>query len=49
MLPQMIVFETTFLVLAILNATFYALLASFARKSIRKPSVHRAVNGPEGR
>lgn len=43
-LPQMIVFETTFLVLAILNATFYALMASMARKSIRKPSVQRAVN-----
>lgn len=43
-LPQMIVFETTFLVLAILNASFYALMASMARKSIRKPSVQRAVN-----
>ena len=44
MLPQMLIFETTFLVLATLNATFYALLASMARKSIRKPSVQRAVN-----
>lgn len=43
-LPQMLIFETTFLVLATLNATFYALLASMARKSIRKPSVQRAVN-----
>ncbi|MGH2341327.1 LysE family translocator [Segnochrobactraceae bacterium EtOH-i3] len=44
MLPQMIVFETTFLVLAVLNAGFYALMASMARKSIRKPSVQRTVN-----
>lgn len=44
MLPQMIIFETTFLVLAILNAAFYALMASMARKSIRKPGVQRAVN-----
>jgi threonine/homoserine/homoserine lactone efflux protein len=43
-LPQMLIFESTFLVLATLNATFYALLASMARKSIRKPSVQRAVN-----
>ena len=44
LLPQMYIFETTFLVLATLNAAFYALLASMARKSIRKPSVQRAVN-----
>lgn len=44
MLPQMIVFETTFLVLAVLNAGFYALMASMARKSIRKPAVQRTVN-----
>lgn len=43
-LPQMIIFETTFLVLATLNAAFYALMASMARKSIRKPGVQRAVN-----
>lgn len=43
-LPQMIIFETTFLVLATVNAAFYSLLASMARKSIRKPSVQRAVN-----
>jgi threonine/homoserine/homoserine lactone efflux protein len=43
-LPQMIIFETTFLVLAVLNAAFYALMASMARKSIRKPSVQRVVN-----
>lgn len=44
LLPQMVVFETTFLVLAILNASIYALMASMARSSIRKPSVQCAVN-----
>jgi RhtB (resistance to homoserine/threonine) family protein len=44
LLAQMVVFEMTFLVLATLNAAFYAFLASMARKSIRKPSVQRAVN-----
>lgn len=44
MLPQMMIFETTFLVLAVLNAGFYALMASMARASIRKPGVQRAVN-----
>ena len=43
-MPQMIVFEATFLVLAIVNASFYALMASMARSSIRKPGVQRAVN-----
>ncbi|RWR32091.1 LysE family translocator [Sinirhodobacter populi] len=44
MLPQMIVFEATFLVLAILNVGFYALMAGMARNSIRKPGVQRVVN-----
>lgn len=43
-LPQMLIFEATFLVLATANAAFYALMASMARKSIRKPSVQRVVN-----
>jgi threonine/homoserine/homoserine lactone efflux protein len=43
-LPQMVIFETTFLVLAILNAGFYAMMASMARQSIRRPGVQRAVN-----
>ena len=43
-LPQMAVFQATFLVPAILNATFYALMASMARNSIRKPSLRRVVN-----
>jgi threonine/homoserine/homoserine lactone efflux protein len=41
---QMVVFEVPFLVLATLNAALYAVLASMARKSIRKPSIQRAVN-----
>jgi threonine/homoserine/homoserine lactone efflux protein len=44
MLPQMVIFEATFLILAILNAGFYALMASMARSSIRKPGLQRAVN-----
>lgn len=41
---QMAIFEVTFLFLATLNATMYGLLASMARKSIRRPSVQRTVN-----
>ncbi len=41
---QMVIFEMTFLVLATLNATLYGTLASMARKTIRRPSVQRAVN-----
>jgi threonine/homoserine/homoserine lactone efflux protein len=42
--PQMIIFETTFLVLATLNAFAYATMASAARRTIRRPAVQRAVN-----
>ncbi|MGF7160159.1 threonine/homoserine/homoserine lactone efflux protein [Rhodoligotrophos appendicifer] len=45
---QMVIFEVTFLVLATINATLYGLLASLARKSIRKPAVQRAVNRAGG-
>jgi threonine/homoserine/homoserine lactone efflux protein len=45
---QMMVFETTFLVLATLNAALYGLMASMARKTIRKPSVQRVVNRTGG-
>lgn len=44
LLPQMILFEATFLVLATLNATAYALLAAGARQTIRRPSIQRRVN-----
>lgn len=48
MLPQMAIFEATFLVLATLNATLYALAASAARTTIRRPNVQRAVNRAGG-
>ncbi len=47
-LPQMVIFETTFLVLATLNAAAYAFLAALARGAIRKPLVQRAVNRTGG-
>jgi threonine/homoserine/homoserine lactone efflux protein len=43
-LPQIVIFEITFLVLASLNALSYALMAAAARRTIRKPRVQRAVN-----
>lgn len=46
--PQMIVCEATFLVLATLNALGYALMASAARRTIRKPAVQRWVNRAGG-
>ena len=45
---QMAIFEATFLVLATANAAAYGLLASMARKTIRKPRVQRAVNRTGG-
>ncbi|MBZ9654348.1 LysE family translocator [Phyllobacterium lublinensis] len=45
---QMVIFETTFLVLAMLNAGIYALMASMARQTIRKPGVQRIVNRTGG-
>jgi threonine/homoserine/homoserine lactone efflux protein len=44
LLGQLVVMEATFLVLATLNATLYALLAAAARRGIRRPAVQRAVN-----
>ena len=46
--PQMAVFESTFLVLAFLNAFGYALVASRARTLFRKPSAIRAFNRTGG-
>jgi threonine/homoserine/homoserine lactone efflux protein len=43
-LPQLVIFEVSFLVLATANALTYALLASVARRRIRQPGVQRAVN-----
>jgi len=42
--PQMIIFEVTFLVLATVNAAIYGMVASAARRTIRRPAVQRAVN-----
>jgi threonine/homoserine/homoserine lactone efflux protein len=48
LLTQMAVFEATFLVLATVNAGSYAVLASMARRTIRKPNVQRIVNRTGG-
>ena len=44
LLPQMVVFEATFLVLAFANALGYALVAARARDVFRKPSAIRMFN-----
>lgn len=46
--PQMIIFESTFLVLATINAACYAFMATMARNSIRKPAVQKMVNRTGG-
>ena len=43
-LPQMVLFEVTFVVLGTANAAGYALLASAARRAVRRPEVQRRVN-----
>ncbi len=48
LLPQMVVFETTFLVLATVNASLYAALAFAARRAVTRPNVRRAVNRTGG-
>src|SRR5271167_5011736 len=47
-LPQLVIFEASFLALATANALAYALLASAARRTIRRPRVQRAVNRTGG-
>lgn len=47
-LSQVVVLEATFVTLAMINVLIYALLASAARNTIRKPSVQRAVNRTGG-
>jgi threonine/homoserine/homoserine lactone efflux protein len=42
--PQMVVFEATFVTLATANAAGYALLASAARRAVKRPEVQRRVN-----
>ncbi|MCZ8376659.1 MAG: LysE family translocator [Beijerinckiaceae bacterium] len=44
LLPQMVIFETTFLVLAFANAFGYALVAARARDVFRQPSAIRLFN-----
>ncbi len=44
LLPQFVVMEITFLVLAVTNAAAFAVLAGMARDKIRQPSVLRAAN-----
>lgn len=48
LLPQMAIFEATFLVLAAANAFAYGWLAASARRVIRRPAVQRAVNRAGG-
>jgi threonine/homoserine/homoserine lactone efflux protein len=48
LLPQLAIFEASFLILATANALCYALLASAARRTIRKSRVQRAVNRAGG-
>ena len=43
-ISQMMIFEATFLILATLNATIYAVMASAARQKIRSEGMQRAVN-----
>lgn len=45
---QIVVLVATFVVLAAINATLYALLASAARRKIREPRIQRAVNRTGG-
>jgi threonine/homoserine/homoserine lactone efflux protein len=47
-LPQVVICEATFVVMAALNALLYCLMASAARRTIRKPAVQRAVNRTGG-
>lgn len=47
-LPQLVIFEVTFLTMATLGALTYSLLASAARQTIRQPSVQRLVNRTGG-
>jgi RhtB (resistance to homoserine/threonine) family protein len=46
--PQIVLFEATFVLLGILNAFGYAMLASAARRAIRSPRVQRVVNRTGG-
>ncbi|HTI82991.1 MAG TPA: LysE family translocator [Acetobacteraceae bacterium] len=47
-LPQLVIFEATFLTMATLGALTYSLLASAARRTIRRSRVQRLVNRTGG-
>lgn len=47
-LPQLLVFQATFLTLAFLNALGYALAAARARRAVRSPRVIGAINKAGG-
>jgi threonine/homoserine/homoserine lactone efflux protein len=46
--PQVAVLETTFVALAALNATMFAMLASVARQTLKQPRAQRVVNRTGG-
>ena len=46
--PQVVTLEATFVALATLNATLFAVLASAARRTLKDPRVQRAVNRTGG-
>lgn len=48
LLPQIITLEATFVILATLNASLFAMLAAVARQKMRQPRVQRAVNRTGG-
>src|SRR5262249_37167296 len=48
LLPQLAILGPTFLVMATANSLLYGLMASAARRTIRKPAVQRAVNRAGG-
>ena len=48
LLPQMMLFEATFVTLAAANAVFYGLAASAARRTIRRPAIRRSLNRAGG-
>lgn len=48
LLPRVVTLEATFVVLATLNATKFALLAAAARERLRQPRVRRVANRTGG-
>lgn len=48
LLQQAVILETTFVILAALNAAAYGLMASLVRTRIRRPSVRRWINRSGG-